>query len=270
MAGPTGTNIILYIQLSGYCIAAILSLCITIPMSMHQENFQGHCLLFTVGEWRAIDGQLEPSWASQAYCNFTIFVGVVMFVLSATQTYRSSTFLYKGKDSTFFSAFLDVISSVLMCGMTLTAALFITLGFDTWCGVMTKRFEKCVDATENDIDRADGVNPNGFYMQMFTAQFGVWLSWATWCGLAVFAILKLCRYHQQENIRVSMAKERKRLIAEDLPETAGGLGGGQGGQQQGGHRHQPGRDNLAQEDSAGKPKASQIVVDINHRPDLLK
>jgi hypothetical protein len=32
----------------------------------------------------------------------------------------------------------------------------------------------------------------------------------------VFAVLKLCRYHQQENIRVSMAKERKRLINEDL------------------------------------------------------
>ena len=79
------------------------------------------------------------------------------------------------------------------------------------------------------IDRADGVNPEGFYMQMFTAQLGAWLSWATWlvvkptkrvwiqskpmfsfwclprffrCGLLVFALLKLCRYHQQENIRV--------------------------------------------------------------------
>ena len=30
------------------------------------------------------------------------------------------------------------------------------------------------------IDRADGVNPEGFYMQMFTAQLGAWLSWATW------------------------------------------------------------------------------------------
>ena len=81
--------------------------------------------------------------------------------------------------------------------MTLTAALFITLGFDVWCGEMTRRyenqiiwshnfnlemsrFESCADATENDIDRADGIEPKGFYMQMFTAQFGVWLSWATW------------------------------------------------------------------------------------------
>merc|ERR1719293_620285 len=91
--------------------------------------------------------------------------------------------------------------------MTLTAALFITLGFSDWCSAMTKRFDYCADATENDIDRADGVNPEGFYMQMFTAQLGAWLSWATWCGLLVFALLKLCRYHQQENIRVSVSKE---------------------------------------------------------------
>ena len=82
------TNFILYIQLTGYCIAAILSLCITIPMSMHQDNFKGHCLLFTTGEWREKDGQFVVDWASQAYCNFTIFVGVVMFVISATQIYR--------------------------------------------------------------------------------------------------------------------------------------------------------------------------------------
>lgn len=273
MAGPTGTNIILYIQLSGYCIAAILSLCITIPMSIHQENFQGHCLLFTTGEWRENDGQFVPVWASQAYCNFTIFVGVVMLVLSVTQIYRISVFLYKGKDSSFFSAFLDVISSMLMCSITLTAALFITLGFDTWCGEMTRRFAQCADATENDIDRADGVEPKGFYMQMFTAQLGVWLSWATWCGLAVFALLKLCRYHQQENIRVSMAKERKRLINEDIPEVpphtlpSSGI-------------NRPGRDNLAQEvvqggirqdpgDQEAKIKGNQIVVDVIQRPDLL-
>ena len=105
--------------------------------------------------------------------------------------------------------------------MTLTAALFITLGFNIWCGEMTRRFENCADATENDIDRAEGIDPKGFFMQvmvvmiivmvmmmgffmqMFTAQFGIWLSWAIWVGLTVFALLKLCRYHQQENIRVS-------------------------------------------------------------------
>ena len=131
-------------------------------------------------------------------------------------------FLYKNKDSSFFSAFIDVISSIFMCrlddiiisrvvsttitvSMTLTAALFITLGFNVWCGEMTRRFENCADATENDIDRAEGIDPKGFFMQMFTAQFGIWLSWAIWVGLTVFALLKLCRYHQQENIRVYLS-----------------------------------------------------------------
>ena len=50
-------------------------------------------------------------------------------------------------------------------------------------------------------DHSDG--DDGLFMQMFTAQFGIWLSWAIWVGLTVFALLKLCRYHQQENIRVS-------------------------------------------------------------------
>jgi len=264
MAVPRGTNLILYLQLSGYCIAAILSLCITIPMSMHQENFQGHCLLFTSGEWRENDGQFIPVWASQAYCNFTIFVGVIMFVISATQIYRLSMFLYKGKDSSFFSAFVDVLSSGFMCSMTLTAALFISLGFNDWCSAMTKRFNNCADATENDIDRADGVDPNGFYIQMFTAQFGVWVSWATWCGLLVMALLKLCRYHQQENIRVSMAKERKRLINEDLVQEAPPppLHPSRGS------TLTPGRDNMGQEEVGGTTRQVTAVVNPG-RPDLL-
>lgn len=37
---------------------------------------------------------------------------------------------------------------------------------------------------------------------------------ACWVGLSVFAMLKLCRYHQLENMRVSMFRERQRLINE--------------------------------------------------------
>ena len=142
--------------------------------------------------------------------------------------------------------------------MTLTAALFITLGFNVWCGEMTKRFENCADATENDIDKNEGIDPKGFFMQMFTAQFGVWLSWATWCGLTVFALLKLCRYHQQENIRVSMAKERKRLINEDLVQEVPSS-------------HPQARDNPGQERDRERLtiRGNQIVVEAGTRPDLL-
>ena len=93
---------------------------------------------------------------------------------------------------------------------------------------------RCSYAEDEKIDQADGINTSGFYLLMGTAQvyttnnwrplwnnhfsfvvvvetptkFGAWASWACWTGAAVCAVLKLCRYHQRENIRVSMAKER--------------------------------------------------------------
>ncbi|CAB4056061.1 SGMS [Lepeophtheirus salmonis] len=91
----------------------------------------------------------------------------------------------------FFSAFIDVILGALMAGLTLAAALFAS---KVWCDEITLRFEKCSDATGNDIDKKDAIDSSGFFLQ----------------------IVKLCRYHFEENLRVSMAKERKRLINEDL------------------------------------------------------
>lgn len=99
-------NIVLLSQVTGYVIALIFSLCIVIPMSLHQDefrfvynirsdkmhskwyNFRGHCLLFSSGCWQETDGQLQVHWASQGYCNYTIFVGVILLLVSATQIYR--------------------------------------------------------------------------------------------------------------------------------------------------------------------------------------
>jgi len=73
------------VQGMGYLCAFILSLTICVPMSMHQDQFKGRCLLFSTGNWQEEDGQFKVDWASQAYCNFTIFVAVVMFVISTVQ-----------------------------------------------------------------------------------------------------------------------------------------------------------------------------------------
>ncbi len=79
------------------------------------------------------------------------------------------------------------------------------------------RFETCADAAGNDIDSSsEGIDSSGFFIQMFTAQFGIWASFTCFFSVLVFSIVKLCRYHHQENLRVSMAKERKRLLNEDL------------------------------------------------------
>lgn len=133
-------------------------------------------------------------------------------------------FLYKGIDSSFLSAFIDVVSSMILCGMTIMAALMITLGFMVWCQNMTERFPSCELAAGQAIDEADGINTTRFYIQLGTAQFGIWGSFATWVGLSVFALLKLCRYHQLENLRVSMYRERQRLINENAESPGSSLG----------------------------------------------
>lgn len=131
---------------------------------------------------------------------------------SAIQIYRLSTLMYKGEDSSFLSAFVDVITSVFLTAVTLIAAVIVTLGFMTWCKSMTRRFPSCELAAGNDIDKKDGIDTTGFHIELGAAQFGIWSSLSVWVALSVFATLKLLRYHQIENMKVSMYRERQRLI----------------------------------------------------------
>jgi len=119
----------LVVQATGYLCAFLLSLCVCVPMAMHQEHFKGRCLLFSTGEWQETDGKLKVLWASQAYCNFTIFVAVVMFVVSLGQFVRMVKYLVRGTDASFFAAFVDVIAAAFLCAVTLIAAVFVTGGF---------------------------------------------------------------------------------------------------------------------------------------------
>ncbi|XP_013190948.1 transmembrane protein 179 [Amyelois transitella] len=209
------TNVLLLSQIAGYIISLILSLCITVPMSMHQDEFSGHCLLFSGGTWGPDDGQLQVSWASKAYCNYVIVVGVLMFIVSCVQIYRLSLFMYKGIDSSFLSAFLEAVGCMLICGFAVSAAVIVTLGFMTWCNTIVQRFPSCEDAAGQDIDKKDNIATKGFYVQIGSTQFGAWGAFATWVGLAVFSLLKVCRYHQLQNIQVSMYRERQRLVNEN-------------------------------------------------------
>ena len=143
MANDLQAIVIKAVQGIGYLSAFILSLVICVPMSMNQDQFKGRCLLFSTGIWQEKDGQFVVNWASQAYCNFTIFVAVIMFVISVIQLARFIKFLKRGRDSSFFSAFIDVVLCILMCIFVLIAACFVSVGFNGWCHEMTRRFPTC-------------------------------------------------------------------------------------------------------------------------------
>ncbi|XP_041969546.1 transmembrane protein 179 [Aricia agestis] len=206
------TNVLLLSQIAAYVIGLIFSLCIIVPMSMHQDEFNGHCSLFSKGAWQEEDGQLLVTWASRAYCNYVIVVGVVMFLVSCVQIYRMSMFMYQGIDSSFLSAFIEAVVCITLCGLAISAAVMVTLGFMTWCDNIVERFPSCEDVSGQDIDKKDNIKTHGFYIELGSAQFGAWGAFATWVGLSVFSTLKLCRYHQLQNIQVSMYRERQRLV----------------------------------------------------------
>lgn len=176
----------------------------------------GHCLLFSGGLWQEDDGLLDISWASKLYCVVPIISGVFICILSAASIYRLTKLYHKEEESSFLGLFVDAFFALISCAMLLTSAIFITLGFIVWCGIMNERFPSCETADGQNITRAEvKIRTNGFYTQMGVSQFGGWSSFATWVGLSTFAILKLVNNHQLRNMRVSMYLERQRLVNED-------------------------------------------------------
>ncbi|XP_053680537.1 transmembrane protein 179 [Anopheles nili] len=210
-------NVLILSQIAGHVFAFILSMCIFIPLAIHVRSFDGHCLLFTSGTWQEKDGLFDVRWASKAYCNYPIIVGVNLFIISGLQIYKMAFLAYRELERSFLGLFFDVVISISLCAMTLIAAIIITLGFMAWCSDMTERFPSCDIADGQNITNVElNIQTSGFYIEMGTAQFGAWASFATWVGLSVFSLLKLINNHQVRNIRVSMYIERQRLVNEDV------------------------------------------------------
>lgn len=169
------------------------------------HHYSGHCLLFSGGSWQKDDGLLNIRWASKFYCVFPILSGFFIFIVSGAQIYRLTKLYHKEEESSFLGLFLDAFFALIICTMVLSSAIFITLGFIRWCGLMNERFPTCNTADGQNITKSEvKIKTNGFYTQMGVAQFGGWSSFATWVGLSTFAILKLVNNHQLRNLRVSM------------------------------------------------------------------
>jgi hypothetical protein len=132
-------------------------------------------LLFSGGQWQEDDGLLDISWASKFYCAFPIITGTLIFILSGIQIYRLTLLYHKEEDSSFLGLFMDSFLSLICCSMVLASAIFITLGFIVWCGLMNERFPSCETADGQNITKSEvKIKTTGFYNEMGTAQFGAW------------------------------------------------------------------------------------------------
>lgn len=97
-----------------------------------------------------------------------------------------------------------------MCIFVLTSAIFVTRGLSQWCTSVTERFPSCEAASVMKVKDMPNIRADGFFLEMQTAQFGIWTCLVSWVMLLVLAARKLFVYHERENIIVSMARERSR------------------------------------------------------------
>jgi len=210
-------RLLIHGQLTGCALATLLSLCIIIPIALHEAEFGGHCILYSNGT-RNESGFLVVTWASSASCNYSLITGLLLLGASIYQGYRLAFYLYRDSEGNFISSFMDLLVSGILMIMSLVSAVTITLGFKAWCDTIISGYQSCAGASVQGIDKKDLESLSSFYLQMGTAQFGAWSSWVCCVALTVSALLRACWHHQAENLKASMAKERQRLLKDGYDE----------------------------------------------------
>ncbi|KAF2361919.1 hypothetical protein FHG87_007330 [Trinorchestia longiramus] len=210
------TNSLALAQIAGYVVAIVFGLCALVPTILHLIDFQGHCLLFTNGTWQPSDGQLDADWGSQFFCDFNIFWAILSIIIAFSQLIIFIRNARSNADKSFLQALVDVAVCTVLCILVLAGAVLTSLGYKTWCDAIMQRFGECEDAASPtaDIDRKDGIDTSDFYVHYGIIQFGAWLCWATWVALCLCALCRAVSLHQDYIIRVSMARERARLVGD--------------------------------------------------------
>lgn len=82
------SNVLILSQIAGHFVILTLSLCILVPMLYHVQDFNGHCLLFSTGDWNEDNGLFDVKWASKFYCNLPIITGFFLLFASSVEIYR--------------------------------------------------------------------------------------------------------------------------------------------------------------------------------------
>lgn len=213
-------NVVVLSQCTAFILMFIFSFFIFVPVSINYNEFDGHCLLYATGTWVSNTSkgvQLElVEWGPGSACNFAIFMGVVMMLLSLFYIVMQSAYLIKDMDSSWLEAFLTTIVCVVMTIMMFSATLTLTVGFDKWCSLVT--------APESEISSCEladfikfteflgNIDATNFFTEMKMAEFGCWASLVCWVFVTIVSVYKLYRYQQHESFRSSVNRERERLL----------------------------------------------------------
>lgn len=204
--------LLLVLLCAAYSVCIILGISFLISLSNHLYSFSNHCLLFSTGKYED-NGEFSPDWATPSYCFFSLIVAGVSVVVAMIELVKTSVMLYKGTRETFAITFKMTFSALVMVWFILISGILISAGFAIWCNAVEERFSKGCEAAAASMtisNNTQNIIVKGFFADLETSQFSIWSSLVIWVFALTLSGRMLFVAHERANIRISMARERRR------------------------------------------------------------
>jgi len=205
--------LLLVLLCAGYSVCIILGISFIVSLSNHMYSFSNHCLLFTTGKYEDESGDFTPDWASPSYCIFSLGVAGLSVIVASIRLVKTTIMLYKGTRKTFAVAFKTTFSALVMVLLILVSGIIVSTGFAIWCDSVKQRFSKGCEAAAASLvitNNTQHIDVREFFTNLETSQFSVWSSLVVWVFVLTVSGRMLFVAHELANIRISMARERRR------------------------------------------------------------
>lgn len=204
--------LLLFSLCAGYSICIILGISFLASMIMHMYAFSCQCVLFSSGKFED-NGDFTPSWATPFYCVLCVIIASISVIIASIQLIKTSMMLYKGKRENFATAFRMSLAAAMMAVSSFIAGILVSVGFSTWCNAVEERFSKGCDAAASSLtltNNTSNITVSEYFTDMETSQFSMWSSLVVWVISVTISGRLLFMAHERANIRISMARERRR------------------------------------------------------------
>lgn len=204
--------LLLVLLCAGHSVCIILGISFIVSLSNHLYTFANHCLLFSTGKYED-NGDFTPNWASRFYCIFPLIVAALSLLIAFLRLIQTSVMLYKGTRGTFAITFKMTFSALIMVLLILMSGILVSVGFEVWCNAVEERFSRGCEAATASMtitNNTEGIDVKEFFTDLETSQFSIWSSLVVWVFIMTISGRMLFVAHERANIRLSMARERRR------------------------------------------------------------
>lgn len=204
--------LLLVLLCAAYSVCIILGISFLIALSDHLYAFSNHCLLFSTGKYLD-NGDFAPEWTSPSFCIFSLIVAGLSVVVAILELIKTSVMLYKGTRETFAITFKMTFSALIMVSLILFSGIIVSAGFAIWCSAVEERFSKGCEAAAASMiiaNNTQNISVREFFSNLETSQFSIWSSFVVWVFALTISGRMLFVAHERANIRISMARERRR------------------------------------------------------------